>query len=293
MRRHLLLVAPLLLGPLLTHPTSAAGAQEGSRQGWWTAAGVGGLLPGSAVGPDVPSDGLLVQGGLRDDAPVAIAALAVPVDAGADVRTITISAVATGANLPGSVLLACPLAAPDFAAAQGGPIAEAPAHDCTGAEAATAGADGVSYTFDARPLVAGDAVALAIAPGSPATRVALTGAAGATVRSAAPRPATPPSTTPPTAGPRPVVAPATGATGGGAPIGRPAAVPVAPAAGLVAPAPVVAPGATAVAPTPFRPAGFGVAVPPAANRLAILVLVAALGAASYAWTRAGRLASVR
>lgn len=293
-RHHLLLAAPLLLGPVLAGPAPGAGAQEGGRQGWWTAASVGGVLPGAAVAPDVPPDGLLVQGGPSDDAPVAVAALVVPIRPGSDARTITLQVATAGASLPGSVLVACRLLAPDFAPAQGGPIGAAPPRDCVEGEAATVGADGTSYTFDARPLVTGDAVALVVAPGSPSTRVTLAGTTGATVRVATPRPTVPPAAAAPAAAPPAIADPPTSlAAGGGDPFTRPASGPAGAAPGLDAAAAVAGPSAAAVAPAPFRPAAFGVALPPATNRAAVVLLLAGLGVAGYAWSRAGRNLSFR
>jgi hypothetical protein len=125
------------------------------------------------TGPDVPSDGLLTQGGASDDAPTAVAALAIHVPDGAEVQTLTIHATSSLAVTPGSVVKACPLRSADFAPAQGGPLSQAPSYECTKAVVASAGADGVTYSFAATRLIANGMVAVALVPGSPATRVVL------------------------------------------------------------------------------------------------------------------------
>ena len=51
----------------------ASGADEPSRQGWWWQGSQGGVSPPAP--PDVPADGLYVQGGISADAPFAYAAV--------------------------------------------------------------------------------------------------------------------------------------------------------------------------------------------------------------------------
>jgi hypothetical protein len=103
---------------------------------------------------------------------------------------------------------------PDFAAAQGGPLAEAPAYDCARPVAATVASDG-SFLFDASTLVRDGVLAVAVLATGPTDRVPLIrpGDDSLTVTSApAPGPAAPalPDYTP---GAASTGAPASAATG--------------------------------------------------------------------------------
>lgn len=162
------MIAVMLL-PLAPRPGAAA---EGVRQGWWTTGAAGGVLPGTVLGPDVPSDGLLVQGGASDSSPAAFAALAVPV-AAKEPRTLVVHATTSSLSVSGSTIKACRLTSATFDPAQGGDISEAPDYDCTDPITASAGADGITYAFDVRRLVLDGVVAVALVPGTSTTRVVL------------------------------------------------------------------------------------------------------------------------
>lgn len=271
-------------GVLLALTVPAAAAEPGRLQGWWTTSNVGGAIPASATGADVPPDGLLVQGGVSDGTPTAIAALAVPLPSGADVQAVVVHVAATSATVPGSVIKACPLRSPRFASAQGGPIADAPAYDCTHSAVAPVGADGTTFSFSVAGLVADGVVAVALVPGSSTTRVVLAKPGDDVLGIATPpTPPTPATSEPPASEPVPRVPSIT-----------------APPVGMVLP-PVLTPSLTPnpgvgtppviageTAPSIYSPTSFGGAGSPSANALAILAFVGLLAGAGYAWRRSAR-----
>jgi hypothetical protein len=170
-RRGVVLAAALVVLALAHAPS--ASAVKPARQGWWRASinifgiDLTALLDPSSV--DVPADGLLVAGGTAADQPQAIAAVAYDV-AGAIAGPLRLAPHPAAATVPGSGAMACPLDEPTFTPAQGGLIAEAPRYDCLGAVLATVAADG-TYLFDVSTLVRGDALAIAILPTSPTSRI--------------------------------------------------------------------------------------------------------------------------
>ncbi|MCW2572532.1 MAG: hypothetical protein JWO88_2590, partial [Frankiales bacterium] len=208
-------------------------ADSPSSQGWWNAANQGLAQPPDP--PDVPSDGLLLQGGLS--APSAYAALAftLPPETTAASLTLDVASTATQATS----VQACP-AKPGWKPAQGGPMADAPPYDCARSVAAVLTADGKHLVFrDVSGLATIDgALSLALVPGD-SDRVALAkpDASALAVQQAGP---------PVVAAPPPAVTPANGSIAVGS--GLPAAAPVQPAGPLLpaqagsaaAPAPAVA-----------------------------------------------------
>lgn len=139
-------------------------------RGWWTLTNPGPPAPAQAP-PDVPADGLLVQGG--PTAPVALAGLIFEPAAGATAQRLVLNVVSSSATTPGAVLELCPLSVPALNAEQGGPIADAPAYDCARKVTAAPGADGSSYTFDLRSLASTGPLAVAVLPTAPTDRVVL------------------------------------------------------------------------------------------------------------------------
>jgi hypothetical protein len=256
-----------------------AAAQEAARQGWWTVTNIGGAIPGTATAPDVPPDGLLIQGGGESDtAPTAVAALAIPAPGGADVQTVVVHATSSTAVTPGSVIKACPLRSADFTPAQGGPISEAPAYDCANAKVASVGADGVTYSFAATGLTANGLVAVALVPGSPVTRVvlakpgpdALGVARHGTSVTAAPAPNPPPPLAASWVAPFQSL--------------EPSAAP--------APAPSKAADTAAGSPSPAL-ASYALPGTPATNTFAVLAVAALLAGAAYAWRKSAAQSAPR
>lgn len=266
----------LVVAALVAFAAPTAGADQGLRQGWWTATNPGGLLPGNVTGPDVPADGLLVQGGATDEAPLAVAALAVPVPEGADVRTLIVHAASTVAVVPGSTIKACPLRSGEFAPAQGGPLSEAPEYDCTNAADAPVGADGVTFAFATEGLITDRTVAIALVPGTPTTRVALAKPGGDVLLMATPRapvgPSAPVAATAPPSGYEPPAALGAGLSGEG----------------------TDPESSTRAAPSTSTPAhavsSFIPDAPPEIEPLAALGVVLLIAAMAFAWARAGRRA---
>jgi hypothetical protein len=144
------------------------------RQGWWkTSVMIGPIDIGALLDPstaDVPADGLLVAGGSSADAPRAYAALSFDLIGVETTGPLRLTVHPTGASVPDSGAVACPLDDPGFKPAQGGPIADAPAYDCLGAVDATIDDTG-AYLFDVTTLRRDDAVAVAILPATSTARI--------------------------------------------------------------------------------------------------------------------------
>lgn len=150
-----------------------AAADSPEQQGWWTVLnpGTGGALPIPAqIPPDVPSNGLLVEGGSASS-PSAYAALLYSLGQGASASTLTLQVTGNSATTPNSTLEICPLSSDSFTAEQGGPISGAPSYDCTKKVTASASSNGTSYQFDASSLVSNGTLAVAVLPTSPTDRV--------------------------------------------------------------------------------------------------------------------------
>ena len=175
----LALGATLLGGPVAAATTvgidsGVMAAEEtagaGPTQGWWTATNTGGPLPAPPT-PDVPDDGLLVEGGPQ--APRAYAALVYTVPVGATTVDLRLAVAEGSATTQGAVLRACVLTKA-FEPTQGGTLAKGPTYDCARmAETAPVGAPpaAASYTLDVAALVEGDLLAIALVPADPAARV--------------------------------------------------------------------------------------------------------------------------
>jgi hypothetical protein len=162
-----LLATGVLVGAiaLATGPLARA-ATPGVQQGWWTPAGALGL-PATVAAPDVPTDGLLVEGGVSG--PRTYAAVAGPAqEGGALVLDVAPSSVTT----PDAPLQVCPLRSPTFTPAQGGPSGEAPEYDC--ARSATVVPANGRYRIDLTTLLVDGALAVALLPANATDRVALT-----------------------------------------------------------------------------------------------------------------------
>ncbi len=193
MARRLLVLGGLAPLCLVVLPVAQA-AGTPPESGWWsTTEQSSPVAPPASVpapAPDVPQDGLLVQGGVA--APTAYAAVSFAVPAGLTPGILTLTQVQGTASAPGSALKACPLVPAAFTPAQGGASADAPAYDCGRSVEATAG-DG-SWAFDVATLAQGEVLAVAVVPSAPDVRVVLsapTAASLTTSGSAIPAPTVP------------------------------------------------------------------------------------------------------
>jgi hypothetical protein len=267
-----------------------AGAAAPIQQGWWASTNPGGLPAQPPAPPDVPADGLLVQAG--PSGPSAYAALAYDLEPGSAPGALTLRVDGNGVSSPSATLVLCALKDASFSAAQGGPMADAPAYDCR--RTVTATLDGSGFTFPTAGLVSDDQLAVAVLPGDATTRVvlarpgesslAVSGVSGGVVP---PAPAEEPAATagaggtatgPDLAGMQAVAPPPVPAEVG--------AVPAAQVAGDAAqPAPAVAeaaaPALTGVTPVASTRSTAGV------RRVLVVLLVAALASAAVAWAFAG------
>jgi hypothetical protein len=270
------LAALLVVGTLLA---PSAGAVEPARQGWWRASVVilgidlTALLDPSTA--DVPADGLLVAGGSAPDQPQAIAAVAYEI-AGTVAGPLRLAPHTAAATVPGSGAMACPLDEPAFTPAQGGPIAEAPRYDCLGAVVATVDADG-AYLFDVSTLVRGSAVAVAILPTTPASRIVF----------AAPADGSLAITPDGAAAPAPSTGDPVGAAPSAGPVDRPS-VTVAGTSAAAPDSPPVAAGLEGADPSPVAAIGSAPATAARGSAARAYVLLAIATAAGLAWARAGR-----
>jgi hypothetical protein len=228
------LVAVLLAGGALAF-SSPAYADAPTAQGWWNAANMGLTQPPDP--PDVPADGLLLQGGLSGPSAYAALTFVLPLDVSAASLTLDVASTATQAT----AVQACPAKA-GWKPVQGGPLSDAPGYDCARSVAAVLSADGKQLLFrDVTGLATTEgALSIALIPGE-SDRVALSKptAAALTVQQAGTAAAPPPP---------PVAPPAVDQGGIAAAPPMPAAaaiVPVAPA-----PAPAAAPAVAAPAQNP-------------------------------------------
>jgi hypothetical protein len=152
-----------------------ANADAPTQQGWWIAANPGGLptAPAQPAAPDVPADGLLIEGGPSQTSPTAYAAVIYDVPKGATVGSLTLTVAPNSGTTPATSIQVCPLKTPSIKAEQGGPIADAPAYATQGCVTAGPSADATTYTFNVADLVADGSLALAILPKTPTDRVVL------------------------------------------------------------------------------------------------------------------------
>lgn len=161
------------LAVCLTMHAAPAAADAPEQQGWWTVLnpGIGGLSAPAPIPPDVPSNGLLVEGGPTASSPAAFAALLYSLGQGASASTLTLQVTSNSATTPNSTLEVCPLSSDSFNAQEGGPASAAPSYDCTKKVTASASSNGTSYQFDASSLVSNGTLAVAVLPTSPSDRV--------------------------------------------------------------------------------------------------------------------------
>ena len=151
-------------------------AEAPAQQGWWTATNPG-TVPGLGIGfpvaapPDVPSNGLLIEGGASPSSPVAYAALIYQVPVGSAVGALTLDVASGSATTPSGTLELCPLVQPTLVPDQGGPMSDAPAYNCSGSVTGNPASSGASYGFNVSPLVSDGVLAVAILPTSSAERV--------------------------------------------------------------------------------------------------------------------------
>ncbi|MDT7539346.1 MAG: hypothetical protein QOI82_2931 [Actinomycetota bacterium] len=236
MRR--LLAVLLLAGGVLAFANPSY-ADAPTAQAWWNAANMGLAQPPDP--PDVPPDGLLLQGGLSGPSAYAALSFTLPVDATAAALTLDVASTATQAT----AVQACP-AKPGWKAVQGGPLADAPTYDCARSVAAALSADGKQLLFrDVLGLATSDgALSIALIPGdsdrvalAKPTATALTVQEAGTTAVAPPPPLAPPAieTAPVAAGAPPMTGVAPMAPGAAAPsevapaVAPPAQTSVAPA----------------------------------------------------------------
>lgn len=143
-----------------------AGAMAPNQQGWWTSLNPGsvpevGALPSPTL-PDVPAQGLLVEG--PSSSPVAYAALVYYLPAGATASTLTLTTATNSASTPNTTLELCPLTNPVLNPEQGGPSSDAPAYDCTTNVSAGEDSASTGYQFQVSTLVSDGSLAVAILP---------------------------------------------------------------------------------------------------------------------------------
>jgi hypothetical protein len=272
----------------------SAVADSPTDQGWWWVANQGDPAPAPPTPPDVPADGLLVQGG--QTSPSAYAGLIYELPKGASADSLTLKVATSGPNgnavgtVPNATLELCPLTKPNLATEQGGPMADAPAYKCAQKVDAGPSSDGLSYTFkNLSALTTPDGyLAVAITPTAATDRVVLSK---------------------PDASSLTVTAPLTSTDGGSGTSFTPGGTGTTTPAGPTGAAPVPAPGpATGTQPAPavspvVAPAGpSGAAAPAAAGYptasttstgakggvVAAVLLVALVGA--FAWAGAGNAA---
>lgn len=163
------IVLTLLTTSALLGVAAPAQAAASVAQGWWTLANPGGLPLEVPAPPDVPSDGLLVQGG--PSGPDAMAAVEYQISDGERPDVLTLTVAPGSAMTPSSSLLVCPLKDAGFTPVQGGPAGEAPAYDCTKQVVATAAADGLTFSAKVAPLGVTGTLAVALVPADATSRI--------------------------------------------------------------------------------------------------------------------------
>jgi hypothetical protein len=283
----------LVVGSLGLVPSASADAPFA--YGWWTATNLGrlpdldGLLP-EIVGPialpnpDVPADGMLVQGGPID--PVAYGALVYDIDPDSAADQLVLPLPSGVVAIPGTALRLCPLVSSSLRPDVGGPIADAPGYDCASEVAGALNPEGTAFTFPVGGLLVDGLLAVAVLPTLPSDRVVLAAPGVDSLVVAGAAPTEEPEATTPTTLP-PGLAVTTGGGGGGSSFSAPSFTPAAPLAASAAP--VAAPSSPVAAPT--APAGFPVPIPDEAKPFAVVALATALLVAASLWYRAGRPAS--
>jgi hypothetical protein len=157
----------VVLGALWLSAAPAGWAVSSVRAGWWTSAPV-------ALAPDASPDQLVVQGGTDPAAPVSYAAMAFELEEGELPSSVRLEVAPGSASTPNAVLTACPLSTTEFDAARGGPITDAPAHDCaTSVTVEPEEGDIVTYVFDVSAFASSGILAIAVLPTAVSDRVVL------------------------------------------------------------------------------------------------------------------------
>jgi hypothetical protein len=277
-------------------------AEAPAQQGWWTATNPG-TIPGLGIGfpavapPDVPSNGLLVEGGASASSPVAYAGLIYQLPVGSAVGALTLDVASGSATTPSGTLELCPLVEPTLVPDQGGPMSDAPAYNCSKSVIGNQASSGASYGFNVSPLVADGVLAVAILPTSAAERVVFDQPEAGSLAASTPTVTVPSSTTGNSGGAVPAPAATTIPTVSEPP---PAVIPPQTALPAPAPAPAVSPTssakstppATPAAAAPFSssaPAGLGGGIQPLTLALVILGFLGA----GMLWASAGNRAIKR
>jgi hypothetical protein len=171
--------------------------------------------------PDVPPDGLLVQGD-GTATPVAIAALAYKLPSRMVAHSLTLAIDASSAPVAqaaSSKLEVCPLTSPKFTPAQGGAFEDAPKYNCKNHVIATP-TKSATYNFSIGSLHLASPFGVAVVPTATASRVVLdepTGKSLVTAKAAAKKAAGPTSTS--TSSPAASPAPASGTSADSPPSG--------------------------------------------------------------------------
>jgi hypothetical protein len=169
-------------------PSPAAAPRQ---QGWWWSGNGGGAVA-TPTPPDVPADGLLVEGGVgstggeTNSSPTSLAALVYDVGGGTTV-TLKLAVAPSAATVPNVTLQLCPLAKPAIEPVQGGAMSAAPAFDCARNVTAQPSSDGATYEFEVSSLVGDGVLGVVVLPTTPSDRVVLAapGADSLTVETAA------------------------------------------------------------------------------------------------------------
>jgi hypothetical protein len=268
-------------------------------QGWWTTTNQSDALPVTPPGlpvtvpPDVPADGLLVQGGAAEDSPTAYAALVYDLDAGSAAQRLVLNVAPTSATTPQAGLKVCALKDSSVSPQQGGPIAKAPAYDCAKSATAQPSADGTSYTFDAGKVADGTTLAVAILPTTATDRVVLSKPGGTSLVTTAAAGGT--SAPPAFSGPAPAAGTGSGTGTAGTPQLQSGGTLDAPPA--AAPVDVPGPAVASAVPQPAQSAAAIAPVALAASRSEshsgrnALIVLAALAVAAVLWSAAGASAT--
>lgn len=169
---------PLAIGGTCGLGVHDASARASTQHGWWTATNISAPVAGIPIpvpaAPDVPADGLLVEGGYLS--PVAYAAVLYHPDKGQAAQALTLRVALGSATTPTATLELCPLRQAAIDVEQGGPMGDAPAYSCTVNTTATESnptGSGASFTFDVSKFTTGGALAIAILPTLPIDRVVL------------------------------------------------------------------------------------------------------------------------
>jgi hypothetical protein len=139
----------------------AAHAEPPVLKGWWSSA---------PVGPDVPSDGLFVQGGLAG--PIAYAALVYEFGTSTPGQ-LAVTVASGSASTPSATMQLCPLKTAKFDAKQGGSLEEAPAYEQSACLPPVAASSSGEYRFDAASLAHDGVLAVALLAASPSDRIVL------------------------------------------------------------------------------------------------------------------------